>query len=115
MGRSMADPDYRHRPMPEERKARLSEIHRKRWGAPEGFATVRGVHVPFEHRAPLRYWSDYIAYHDGEDIAAEWLARRAEAEWTDMPELWRLYRARKEIAATRDAIRLAEWELVHGH
>ena len=113
--RSIGHPDYRYRPISAKRKAKLSEIHRKRWGAPEGFCTVRGVHVPFEHRPPVRYWSDWIAYHQGEERARQWIQGLRDAEWADMPAITEIFNQRKEIARTRDAIRAAQWELVHGH
>jgi hypothetical protein len=115
MPRSMADQHYEHRPWSEEHRARLSAIHRKRWGAPEGYCTVRGVHVPFEHRAPVRYWSDWCAHHQGKDAARQWIESLKADEWFTMPRLWELYRARLEIAKTRDFIREFQWEVRYGH
>jgi hypothetical protein len=113
--RRICDPDYERRSWSEEHRSRLSAIHRKRWGAPEGYATIRGVHVPFEYRAPLRYWSDYIAHHYGEDVARRYL-RTAEADgWIEMPRIRDFYDKRREIARTRDAIREFLWSIRYGN
>ena len=113
--RSISDLDYRYRPISKERKAKLSEIHRKRWGAPEGYCTVRGVHVPFEHRPPVRYFSDYVATNYGEDQARKRTQALADSHWQGMDDLWSLYQERRDIALTREAIRKAEWEIVRGN
>ena len=96
--------------MNKELRDRLSAIHRRRWGAPEGYATVRGVHVPFEHRTPIRYWSDWLAYNEGEDAARAFIRGLKDADWLPMPRLWNLYGQRKAVAALRDEIRQLEWE-----
>lgn len=113
--RSMGHPDYEHQPWSDERKAKASAFHRKRWAAPEGYATVRGVHVPFEHRAPIRYWSDHIFNHDGEEAARAFVQSLSDNEWRDMPRVTALYRAKKDIAAMREQIRQFEWEARRGN
>lgn len=113
--RSIWHPEYVHRPWSDERKARASASHRARLGAPEGYATVRGVHVPYEHRAPIRYWSDWMAHHEGEDAARRWVRLLKDRNWSDMPTLWVAYRERKDIAKTREQIRRIQWELTYGN
>lgn len=107
--------DYEIRPMSNGQRARLSAIHRRRWGAPEGCATVRGIHIPFEYRDPIRYWSDWLAYHDGEDAARVFIQKLKDTDWRDMPRVRRLYNARKDVAAMRDEIRDIEWRFRHGN
>lgn len=113
--RRICDPDYEYAPWGDERRARASALHRKRWGAPDGYATVRGIHVPLEHRAPIRLWSDWIAYHDGEEAARCFIQGLRNNEWRDMPQLHRLYQDRKEVAALRREIRNIAWEAYRGN
>lgn len=113
--RRICDPGYKRRHWSEEHRARLSEIHRKRWGAPEGFATVRGVHVPFEYRDALRYWTNSISATGSEEEARRFAQQIRDNDWRDMPRIQRLYEERMEIAETREQIRRIQWELQHGH
>lgn len=108
--RSMGHPDYVHRPMSDERRSRLSEIHRKRWGAPDGFCTVYGVHVPFEHRTPVRYWADWVAYRQGWDGAQGFVEGLKSENWASVPRLWTLYQRKLEVRRTADFLRYLEAE-----
>lgn len=109
----MADADYEYRPMSVERRARLSAIHRKRWGAPDGYATVRGVHVPFEHRDPLRYWANWISAREGETAAHDFVAAVRDGNWKAVPRIRALFEERQAVHRNRELLRRLEWEAQH--
>jgi hypothetical protein len=100
-------------PWTRERRRQLSAIHRKRWGAPEGYCTIRGIHVPFEHREPIRYWSDWWAHHYGEDDAKKFVADLKSADWKLIPRLRQLWNQKRQVGRNRDLIRNLVWEAYH--
>lgn len=101
---------YQREPWSDERRARLSEIHRKRWGAPDGFCTIYGIHVPFEHREPIRYWADWVAYHQGRESAQEFVHRQRASDYSAVDYLRKLMLRKRQIYHNAEAIRQVQWE-----
>ena len=101
----MGDPDYAYRPMTVEHKNRLSEVHRKRWGAPEGMCTLRGVHIPFEYREDLMVFANRIAQREGKEKARAWVQELKDGGWRRMPEIKRLAEEWRMVAENRELIR----------
>lgn len=83
----------------------MSEIHRRRCGAPAGFATLYGVHIPFEHRDPLAYWAAWLALRYGRHEAEAFVRDTMAQRWTTVPALRALYEQKLEVARTKKAIR----------
>lgn len=63
--KSMADPDYRYRPWPEERRERARQAALQRLGSPPGFHMIHGVPVPQNIWKDIRDIAN--AYHYGRD------------------------------------------------
>lgn len=88
-----------------EHRRRMNALHCKRWGASEGHCTVRGVHVPIEHREPVRYWSDWWSYHYGEEDAKQFIADLKAGDWKLIPRLRELWNQKKQISHNSEIIR----------
>lgn len=111
MGRSMNHPDYERTTMPPERRERLSAIHRARWGAPAGMATVMGVHVPLKYRDALRLWSNWVSTNAGAPAARRFVEQLRERDWADMPRIQELYEQRLAVRQSRKTIRRFKQEV----
>jgi hypothetical protein len=94
----------------DERRAAASVLGRKRHGAPDGFCTIYGIHVPFEHRDPLRHWADWLTYHHGQDEARRMLLELKADNWRDVPRLRRLWEQKKLIHENGKVIADITWE-----
>lgn len=93
-----------------ERRERMRDLHRQRAGAPPGFCTVHGLHVPAEHRGPVRYFADAIASRWGADRAAEFVKHHLSTGWAEAANLHDLWARKLEIRRTRKMIRQVQWE-----
>lgn len=100
----MSKPIFGRQRSPELR-AHLSAAHRARLGAPEGMATVRGVHVPYEYRDALAFWGDWIAHHFGPDNAFAFVEKEKAEGWQNMPRITELFEQRLQVREARRAIR----------
>lgn len=79
--RSMGHPHFEYRPWPQERRAKLSAIHRSRLGIPDGHARVYGVHVPLECADALRPYAGDLARLRGYDAAHQFMKNAAHRRW----------------------------------
>lgn len=104
--------DGRARKWTEKRRAKVSEIHRARHGAPPGYSTVYGVHVPFAIAKAVRYWADREANDAGPAqrfAAGQAFVRLCEqGNWSNSPALVELWKERLIIRENRKIIRSLE-------
>ncbi len=99
----------------DERREKAAVAGRRRFGAPDGFATVYGVHVPLEHAEPLRFWAHWLSYNESPERASSFVEYHRLIDWSDVPRLRELWEERQQIADNREAIRLLTWEAIHAH
>lgn len=93
-----------------ERRERAANFHRKRHGAPDGFSTVHGVHVPSEHEKPVRFWADWLKHNHGPDTAAQFINELKADNWSRVPGVRALWLRRKQIHENKELIRRLQWE-----
>lgn len=110
----MADPAYVYRPWPQELRDSLAEIHRRRWGAPDGHCTIYGHHVPLEYAEPIRFWAQWIAGREGTERAIEFVGTHKAEGYARFDRLRELYLASREASANRELIRRLNWEAIYG-
>lgn len=106
--RSMGDPDFRRSYWTQERREAMSEKRRRAWGAPDGHATLYGIHIPLEHRGPLRYWADWCFTRGGQQAAVDFVLDAKSQGWANMPSLRAMWEEKLAIAENRKMIRMLE-------
>lgn len=111
MARSMAHPDYVYTPWSEERRGRVSKKMCESLGAPKGYATVRGIHVPYEHRKALHYWATWIKDNHGTAAAETFIRELKARDWTGIEELKRLWGVRIDIRQNKKLIAALQREI----
>lgn len=112
--RIMWSDGYVYTPWDQERRERMAEIHRRRWGAPEGHCTIYGQHVPLEHAEPIRFWAQWVACREGNAAATEFVKSHVNDDYARIGRLRELHTTRKEASANKVLIRRIEWEAIHG-
>jgi hypothetical protein len=100
----MDDPDFVYTPWPKERRAMMSRIHRTRHGAPPGFSTVYGVHVPHQFSDVVRYWAHWICNVSDSASAKKFVEFHQSIDWLEMPELTKLCDEKREVHRNRGRI-----------
>jgi hypothetical protein len=105
--------EYPNKRWSEERRERMAALHRKRHGAPDGFCTVHGIHVPAEHGQPVRYWADWFARSHGREAAREFIIGLREERWASMPRIRDLWISKKLIGKNAELVRSIVWEAFH--
>lgn len=95
----------------EDRRAMMREVHRRRHGAPNGYCTIYGTHVPSEHHDPVRYWAGWLANRHGRAAAVEFVKDHAANNWSEISRVRELWDIKKLVSANRQTIRRVEQEI----
>lgn len=106
---------YPNKRWSDEKRERVALLHRRRHGAPDGYSTVHGIHVPSEHEKPLRYWADWLKHNQGAEAATRFLKELKAANWERAPELRAMWLRKKQIGKNREMIRQLVWEAYHAN
>ena len=85
----------------DDRTAKASAAIRRRLGAPDGCATVYGVHVPFEYSEPLRLFASRVARLEGKKASSIYVQQIKDDEWRQMPEIIERYELALLLRQTR--------------
>lgn len=98
MGRSMADPNYVHRPWSPEHRERLRLIQRRRLGIPDGCAQLYGLHVPLAYAEAVRTDAVWIANTLGWPKAQEFILAVPKIDWSLVDELYEEHTDYRQLA-----------------
>lgn len=94
-----------------ERREKMAKIHRKRWGAPDGYCTIYGRHVLLEHAEPIRFWAQWLAAQYGKESAADFVAGLIEEDYASVDRIRDMWLERQQVAENREMIREIEVEV----
>ena len=94
-----------------QRRARMQSLARSRAGAPTGFGTVYGIHVPAEHCEPVRYFASRLRCRHGRTEAEQFVRGLQADGWSAMPRWRDLWQRRVEIDRSRRIVKLIRMEL----
>jgi len=105
--------DLRSRPWGESRREKMSALHRARCGAPVGYATVYGVHVPYGASKPVRYWAKWLGDMAGpekaHEAAREFVIACERNRWRMAEKLQELMDEKRAVHRNRSIIRELEF------
>lgn len=99
----------------DEKRRKMSELNRKRLGAPEGHCIIWGVYAPIEHREPLRYWSTWFKHNHGLETAKEFLVNERDSGWAHIDRIWELYEHAMEAGLTKKVLQALNREVAHAN
>lgn len=81
MPRALNHPDYSYSPWSEHRRERAAALAKRRLGAPAGYCTIYGVHVPDTHAAGLRVAAQKVAAKQGYVEASKFVTAAKAKGW----------------------------------
>lgn len=105
--RSMGDPLYVYTPWSEERREKMSKLHKRRLGIPDGHIRLYGIHIPEDEGRRLAKHAQNVARLNGYDAAVEFI-KSDKPDWELVEELIAEQMTLKEVA---DFFKVPVWYL----